>query len=191
VEDEQVGFDLHCEENGKSYEEGDKTALLRMLVHCAFYRRTMPEWAVSAVVSIYRAALAGEIRSWNDVFGRPWQQERPRAQRRSLRTRTWKWEVWKRVHELHKGEGKPIDNKLFEEVGKQLAIGGKSTVAALYGEAEQAFRRVLGSNDSSNAGQGRRRQPARLQLSTNPERRGAAGAASADVGLHSTPSGAA
>jgi hypothetical protein len=73
-------------------------------------------------------------------------QERPRAQRRSLRTRTWKWEVWKRVHELHEGEGQPpIDNKLFEEVGKQLAIGGKSTVAALYGEAEQAFRRVRSS----------------------------------------------
>jgi hypothetical protein len=100
-----------------------------MLVQCTFYRRTMPEWAANALVSNYRAALAGQTRSWDDVFGRPWQQERPRAQLRSIRTRTWKWEVWKLVHELHKGKGKPpIDNKLFEEVGKQLAIGGKSTV---------------------------------------------------------------
>ena len=54
--------------------------------------------------------------------------------------------MWKLVHELHKGKGKPpIDNKLFEKVGRELAIGAKSTVAALYGEAEQAFRRVLGS----------------------------------------------
>jgi hypothetical protein len=105
----------------------------------------MPEWAAGELVSIHRAALTGEIRSWNDVFGRPWQQERPRAQRRSLRPRTWKWEVWKLVHELHKGKGQPpIDNKLFEEVGRELALGGKSTVAALYGEAEQAFRRVRG-----------------------------------------------
>jgi hypothetical protein len=144
MEDERVGFDLHCEENRTSYEEGDKPALFRMLVQCALFRRTMPEWAAGELVSIHRAALAGEIRSWNDVFGRPWQQERPRAQRRSLRTRTWKWEVWKLVHELHEGEGKPIDNKLFEKVGRQLAIGGKSTIAALYGEAEQAFRRVRG-----------------------------------------------
>jgi hypothetical protein len=145
MEDDRIDFDLNCEENRTSYQAEDKTALLRMLVQCALFRRTMPEWAASAVVSIHRAALAGEIRSWNDVFGRPWQQERPRAQRRSLRTRTWKWEVWKLVHELHEAEGKPIDNKLFEKVGRKLAIGGKSTVAALYGEAEQAFRRVLGS----------------------------------------------
>ena len=46
------------------------------------------------------------------------------------------------MHELHKGEGKPaIDNKLFEKVGRQLGIGGKSTVAALYGEVERAVRR--------------------------------------------------
>src|SRR6516165_10312748 len=100
--------------------------------------------AASAVVSVYRAALAGEIRSWNDVFGRPWQQERPRAQRRSIRTRMWKWDVWKLVHELHEAEGKPpIHNKLFEKVGRKRGIGGKPTSAALYGEAEQAFRRVL------------------------------------------------
>jgi hypothetical protein len=149
MEDDRIDFDSHCEENRTSYEEGDKTSLLRMLVHCALFRRTMPEWAANALVSIYRAALAGEIRSWNDVFGRPWQQERPRAQRRSIRTRTWKWEVWKLVHELHEGEGKPpIDNKLFEKAGKKLGIGGKSTVAALYGEAEQAVRRVLGSKDT-------------------------------------------
>jgi hypothetical protein len=109
MEDDRIDFDSHCEENRTSYEAEDKTALLRMLVHCALFRRTMPEWAASAVVSIHRAALAGEIRSWNDVFGRPWQQERPRAQRRSLRTRTWKWEVWKLVHGASRGRRQAAD----------------------------------------------------------------------------------
>jgi hypothetical protein len=146
MEDERIDFASHCKENGAGFEAGDRTALLRMLVQCAFDRRAMPEWAVSALVSNYLAALAGEVQSWDDVFGRPWQQERPRAQLRSVRTRMWKWEVWKRVHELHKGEGKPpIDNKLFEKVGRQLGIGGKSAVAALYGEVERAVRRVRGS----------------------------------------------
>jgi hypothetical protein len=75
----------------------------------------------------------GEIRSWDDVFGGPWEQEGPRAQQRAVRTQSRKWEVWKLVHALHEGEGKPpIDNVLFERVGKELGIGGKSTVAALY-----------------------------------------------------------
>ena len=157
MEDDRIDFDLHCEENRTSYEEGDMPSLLRMLVQCAFYRRTMPEWAANALVSNYRAALAGQIRSWDDVFGRPWQQERPRAQRRSVRTRTWKWEVWKLVHERHKGKGKPpIDNKLFEKVGRELAIGGKSTVAALYGEVERVLRRVRSSEPDPDEGEDRR-----------------------------------
>jgi hypothetical protein len=143
MEDETLDFGLYSEENRKSYEEGDKTALFRALAQCALFRRTMPEWASAEFVSIYRAALIGEIRSWDDVFGRPFQQEKPRVQRRSVRTQAWKWEVWKLVHKLHEGKGKPpIANESFERVGRQLGIGIKSTVAALYGRVERALPRI-------------------------------------------------
>jgi hypothetical protein len=142
MEDDRIGFDLHCEENRKSHEAGDRTALLRMIAQCALFRCTMPEWASGAFVSIYRAALAGGIQSWDDVFGRPWEQEGPRAQQRTVRTQARKWAVWNLVHELREGEGKPIDNALFGRVGRELGIGGKSTVASLYGRVERAFRRV-------------------------------------------------
>ena len=80
------------------------------------------------------------------MCGRPWEQEKRGAQQRGVRTQSWKWEVWKLVHELHEGEGKPpIDDALFERVGKELDIGGRSTVKALYGRVERAFRRVRSS----------------------------------------------
>jgi uncharacterized protein (DUF433 family) len=146
IADEAVDFDLESEENRKSYEDGDTTALLRMLEHCALFRRAMPEWASFEFDSIYRAALAGGIQSWDDVFGRPWHPKRPRAQRRAVSTEAQKWAVWKRVRDLHEGEGKPpIDNALFERVGRETGVGGKSTVAALYVRVERAVRRVLGS----------------------------------------------
>jgi hypothetical protein len=146
VTGDALDHDWYSEENRKSYEAGDKTALLRALVHCALFRRAMPEWASQAFVLIYRAALAGEIRSWDDVFGRPWRQEKSRAQQRGVRTQSWKWEVWKLVQELHEGEGKPpIDDVLFERVGRRLGIGGKSTIKALYGQVERAVRRVRSS----------------------------------------------
>jgi hypothetical protein len=146
MEDEPLDFDLESEENRKSYKASDKTALLRMLVQCALFRRAMPEWASQAFILIYRAALAGGIRSWDDVFGQPWQPEKPRAQQRRVRTQARKYEVWMRVRQLHEGEDKPaIDNALFELVGRQLGIGSKSTVAALYGQVERALRRIRSS----------------------------------------------
>jgi hypothetical protein len=143
MEDEELDFDLYSEENRKSYEDGDKAALLRVLMQCALFRRAMPEWAALAFDFIYRAALVGEIRSWDEAFGRPFQQERAVAQQRGTQTQSRKWQVWKLVRELHEGEGKPpIDNELFERVGRELRIGGKSTVADLYGQVQRALRRA-------------------------------------------------
>src|SRR5437763_6458009 len=146
MEDDAVDFDFECDQNRKNYEAGNKTALFRVLMQCAFFRRPMPEWASHVFVVMHRAAVAGEIRSWDDVFGRPWQQEQPRAQQRGVRTQSRKYQVWIRVRDLHEGEGKPpIDNALFERVGRQLGIGNKSTVAALYGQVERVVRRIRSS----------------------------------------------
>jgi hypothetical protein len=146
MNDEPLDFDLSSEENRKSYEEGDRTALLRVLMQCVLFRRPLPEWAARTFDLIYRAALAGEVQSWDDVFGRPWQQGSHRAQQRAVRTQSQQWQVWKLVRELHEGEGKPpIDDALFERVGRELGIGGKSTVKVLYGRVERAAQRLRSS----------------------------------------------
>jgi hypothetical protein len=85
-EDERIDFDLYSDENRASFEAQDNTALFRVLTLCALLRRPLPEWAAAAFISIYRAALAGEISSWDDVFGRPWEQEKRGAQQRRVRT---------------------------------------------------------------------------------------------------------
>jgi hypothetical protein len=145
IGEDPLEFDLYSEENRTSYKDGDKAALFRVLVHCALFRRAIPEWASEALDLSYRAALTGEIRSWDHVFGRPWQQERPRAQRRAVQTQARKWQVWMLVRALHEEEGKPpIDNILFERVAEQLGLG-RSTVGNLYGQVERAVRRVRSS----------------------------------------------
>ena len=158
LEDGSIDFDLYSDENRRSFEASDETALFRVLTLCALFRRPLPEWAAAAFVLIYRVALAGEIRSWDDVFGRPWEQEKRRAQQRGVRTQSWKWELWKLVHELHEGKGKPpIDDALFERVGRELGIGGRRSrlfmdewnarfdASAAAKAREVRFRRVTGA----------------------------------------------
>ena len=62
-EDDRIDFDLYSDENRAGFEADDKTALFRVLTLCALFRRPLPEWASAAFILIYRAALAGEIRS--------------------------------------------------------------------------------------------------------------------------------
>ena len=41
-------------------------------------------------------------------------------------------EVWLEVRRLHDVEGRPLDEGTFEDVGKKLGVGRKSTVSRLY-----------------------------------------------------------
>jgi hypothetical protein len=45
------------------------------------------------------------------------------------------------VDSLHK-QGDPIDDELFERVGKITGLGAKTTIKRLYSEAKRALRRV-------------------------------------------------
>ena len=119
------------------YEAGDKTALMRIVVCCACNKSPIPEWATDILINTYGYAFWGEVASWDLVFGKP-------SRRRKNVSRKWmrKDEVfWKIV--LSKEKGRVIDDKLFEEVGRELGIGGKTEVKRMYAavRAEMAFQR--------------------------------------------------
>src|SRR5262245_24362404 len=53
------------------FEGGDKTALLYAIHHCLLMKRPLPEWLRLAFLHTYQAHARFEIRSWDQMFGRP------------------------------------------------------------------------------------------------------------------------
>lgn len=114
----------------------DKRALMDMIVICAQLHAPLPAWASQAVMDADRRYRTGELVSWDNELGKPF----PGKRRKGARTRSRKLEVWLEVRRL-KQEGRAIGESLFEEVGKKLEIGGKSTVSRLYYEMEHREER--------------------------------------------------
>jgi hypothetical protein len=98
--------------------------------------KSIPAWAASAIKHACIKAFHGEIKSWDEVFGKPIPKGK---QQRGIQTAAMKFEVHGRVMEL-KEAGHKIDNDLFDRVGKELRIGtvGRATtVKKLYGEVKR------------------------------------------------------
>jgi hypothetical protein len=53
------------------FNAGDKSALLYAIYHCLLMKRPLPEWLRAAFLHTYEARARFEIRSWDEVFGRP------------------------------------------------------------------------------------------------------------------------
>jgi hypothetical protein len=113
------------------YEAGDKAALMRMIVVCAISGWIIPKWATDIIEGATGFAAWGEIKSWDEVFGKPIRRKQAR-----------KWMLGERVYlevlDAH-CRGKAIDDLLFERVGKKLKIGGKTKVKELYGYARKEW----------------------------------------------------
>jgi hypothetical protein len=120
------------------FDAGDGAALLRIVRFCSIYGWPLPGWAGQAFDSICARAEQGDVASWDDVFGKPFAGK----QRRAVQTRSRRYEVWGKVRDIVEAESAPVTNELFERVGRELGIGGKSTVSDLYYEVDQAVRRA-------------------------------------------------
>jgi hypothetical protein len=107
------------------YEQGDKSELLRWLNYCLIMGWEVPSWIKEGLYKAVNDADAYKIRSWNEVFGEPVPKGvHLKTARRNSET---EWPLFWRVCELHKA-GWPIDENLFEKVGKEFGI--KKTLAS-------------------------------------------------------------
>jgi hypothetical protein len=125
----------------KEYEAGDKAALLQMILLCAQDQKSLPDWAVTAFENAYHCVVSGEARSWDDVFGDPHPKGKhvhPTSGEKLNRA----FAVHALVRDIHKKEGVPINNDLFESVGRKTGFGGRTTIAELYGKVEYILRRL-------------------------------------------------
>ena len=123
----------------RSFEAGNKSVLLYTIYACLESGQPAPKWLRAAFMNAYEAAVFRfEIRSWDEVFGRPVAKgahlptERKRARLR--------WTIIERVKALKAG-GKRIDKDLFEKVGKELKISGTTASDIYYDEQSRWLRR--------------------------------------------------
>ena len=132
-----VTFEDYSALQRKEYEAGNQTALLPMILICVQDQKPLPDWAGTAFEELYHWVIMGGARSWDDAFGSP----HPKGRHvNAVRLEKLKYKVHRRVRDIHDKERVPIDNELFERVGRELGIGGKTAVSELYGKVERMLK---------------------------------------------------
>lgn len=99
---------------------GDKLALAHAVAICACADLVLPEWVARAFLQGFNELREFKVKSWDDVLGQP----RPKGTHaRALRKRRERsFLAWAHVRHLA-ASGTPIDNEMFEAVGKRLHVG--------------------------------------------------------------------
>jgi hypothetical protein len=88
----------------------------------------LPAWCAQAFINSIRDVWHYRKGSWDDVFTAPNPKGTNLAANRKKREN--QWQVYSMVE--NRPEGTPIDDGLFEQIGEQLGIGGKSTTKKYY-----------------------------------------------------------
>jgi hypothetical protein len=111
--------DRAIEDCRKRFEAGETTALLDALDYCARSGTAMPLWLAEAYCSRYIPWLTYKVKTLDQAFGVERKGERipERRERILLEPR-----VAMEVDKLHRQKKLPIDEALFERVGKILNI---------------------------------------------------------------------
>lgn len=88
----------------------------------------MPRWCALAYIKAFRSVKGFRAKSWDDVFGRPHPKGTQLDAKRKQREK--EFVVYNMV--LERNPGDAIDGALFEKIGRQLGIGGKTLVEEYY-----------------------------------------------------------
>lgn len=119
-----------CEDN---YEK-DPYFLMTAIRICANHCLPLPRWAANAYIKAYDTVNNARAKSWNSVFGNPF----PKGQHLSAIRKKLMLSVavWLEVTQIRETEpDTPIDENLFEIVGKKFGLG--KTLAREYYYSEK------------------------------------------------------
>jgi hypothetical protein len=130
------------EKGRERYEAGDRSELLYCLYWCVSGGRPIPHWLCVAFTQTFLMAdELHEVKSWDDVFGKPLKKgKRLGTERKKADIMR---QLFQHINELHDEEGKALDGLLFAAVGKKYGVG--ATVAAEIYYAAQ--KRLLADED--------------------------------------------
>ena len=104
-----------------------KDSVLRNLYACFLTNRAVPKELSDAFVERYLRGHKGEIRSWDEVFGKPTRY----GTGKSIKRQTKQGKIVADEVDRLKAQGKSLNEEEFEAIGRRTAVGGKSKVKAL------------------------------------------------------------
>lgn len=113
----------------KLYDAGDKKAILLCIHHCLKCDLAIPRWCKDAFIEAIDRVEDCRARHWSDVFGRA----HPKGAHLKPKSDLFKEyiAVYDRVSERI-ANGEAVDGYLFESVGRELGIGGKTKIEQYY-----------------------------------------------------------
>jgi hypothetical protein len=111
----------------------DPTALLDALYLYINTGLPIPEWLRRGFSVAWHKGFAGDIKSWNEVFGRPATKTAYKKLTRDLGCRD---KIWELVADAKGREA--IDNELFDKIGRDVGIN-RTDVKKLYAK-QRSFR---------------------------------------------------
>jgi hypothetical protein len=117
----------------EAYQSGDGAAILEAFHVCSLNSLPIPQWCEYAFLKAYRKVrfFKTEKNSWDEIFDRPHPKGTHLQTKRQEREKGPK--VYRRIEEILRDEpGTPKDGALFERVGRELAIGGKTLTEGFY-----------------------------------------------------------
>ena len=122
----------------KNYEE-DRYQLMTAIRICAAHHLPLPDWAADAYIKAYDSVNNARAKSWNTVFGLPYPKGTHLSAVRKRRIK--KFAVWNEITQILKTQpDTPIDEYLFEMVGKKFGLG-KTLASEYYYAAKQQLER--------------------------------------------------
>lgn len=121
---------LHeLDECKRLFESGDEFLLMTAIRICANHDLPMPNWVATNYIKAYQTVVGARSKSWDQVFGLPY----PKGTHLNAvrKKRLLKFRVWSDVKKiLNMNPKTPIDEAIFELVGKRVGIG--KTLASEY-----------------------------------------------------------
>jgi hypothetical protein len=113
----------------EDYIAGKRLALMEAVRQCAQTKVPLPNWAAEAFVECFEKVMGYQVPSWDAVFGNPLPQGMRRETARLIKEKAP--QIVLCVDYEHYKNGRAIDDRLFEEVGKKFGIG-KTLCKKLY-----------------------------------------------------------
>lgn len=131
-------YEIAFEAYENEYLAGETQALMKCINFCCANKLVMPNWAAEAFHQGYTKVMNYEARSWDTVFGRPHKKGMHLKEQRCDEDKQL---IHKCVRELI-NQGYPIDEGLFETVGKRFGSKGREIRDIYYDHERQRIEQL-------------------------------------------------
>jgi hypothetical protein len=116
----------------QKFDEGNSAIILMAMHECLLLNRPIPEWLRTAFIRAYESAAAFDIKSWDEAFGSP-QEENTQLKKRKKHAEL-RYPIALRV--AQRASDEKIQPDLFDKIAEELNIEGVkgATVRKIYYE---------------------------------------------------------